>query len=247
VRVLRVAMAGVTGKTGSEVARAIWADRGTDLVAAVARRRAGEDLGTALGGPPWGVAIESDLEAAMRRTRPDVMVDFTDGETGGRHAVLALAHDVRPVVGSTGLPAERVVEVERLVAQRGLAAALIANFSFGAMLLQRFALQALSLFPAAEVIERHHDTKRDAPSGTAARLGRVMEAQGGRPVPIHSVRLPGLLAHHEVVFGGPGETLLIRHDTMSRASFAPGVLLAIRRVVDLRGAVIRDLADLVPD
>lgn len=235
---LRVVLAGATGKTGSEIARALHGDDELDLVAAVARQRSGQDLGAVLGGQVWGVPIESDLEAVLDRERPDVLVDFTHGDVAGRHAILALEQGVRPVVGATGLPPSDLAEIERLASRRGLGAAIVPNFSFGALLLQRFAAQALQFFQSVEIIERHHQTKKDAPSGTAARLARVLAEAGARePIPIHSLRLPGYVAQHEVVFGGPGETLSIIHESTSRASFAPGVLLAIRRVMALRGVV----------
>lgn len=216
-----------------------------DLVAAVARRGAGDDAGRRIAGTPWGVTLEADVDTALQRTRPDVLVDFTLAESGGRHALLALHRGVRPVVGTTGIPAGEIQEIERLAADLGLGAAIIANFSFGIMLLQRFAVEALRFFPAVEVVETHHATKKDAPSGTAARLRDVLLAGGARqPVPVHSLRLPGAVASHEVVCGGAGERLTLRHDTTSRASFGPGVVLACRRVMDL-DRVVHDLADLL--
>jgi 4-hydroxy-tetrahydrodipicolinate reductase len=242
---LAVVLAGATGRTGSEVARALHAASDLDLVGAVARRNAGEDLGAVLGGDPWGVQVQPDLDATLARTRPDVLVDFTLADAGGRHALLALHRGVRPVVGTTGIPAGEIEEIERLAGDLALGAAIIPNFSFGVMLLQRFAVEALRFFPAVEVVEAHHDTKKDAPSGTAARLRDVLGARGARgPVPVHSLRLPGFVASHEVVFGGPGEHLSLRHDTTSRASFGPGVILACRRVMEI-DRVVFDLAALL--
>jgi 4-hydroxy-tetrahydrodipicolinate reductase len=235
---LRVAVAGATGRTGSEAAKAIRQAADLQLVAAVARGRAGQDLGTLLGEGAWGIPVETDLGDALARTRPDVLVDFTLGESAGGHALLALGRGVRPVVGATGLPAADLDAIRRQSRESGLGAVVIPNFSFGILLLSRFCGQALRFFPDVEIVEAHHATKRDRPSGTARLLRRVLEEAGAKsPVPIHSVRLPGLVAHHEVVFGGPGETLTVRHDTTSRASFGPGVVLAVRRVMALTGLV----------
>lgn len=236
---LRVAMAGATGRTGSEAAKAVRAAPDLELVAAVARSRAGQDLGVVLGEGPWNVPVETDLDEALRRSRADVLVDFTLPDVAGRHALLALHRGVRPVVGATGLPAGDLDELRRVVADGGLGAAVVPNFSFGILLLARFCREALRFYSEVEIIERHHAQKLDRPSGTAMQLRRVLEAAGARsPVPVHSVRLPGHVAHHEIVFGGAGETLTLRHDTLSRASFGPGVCLAVRRVMTLRGLVL---------
>lgn len=242
---VRVVLAGATGRAGSEVARALRQEEGVHLVAGVARRQAGRDLGSALGGEPWDVPIHPTVDAALSVAAADVLVDFTLADVAGAHALAALNRGVRPVVGATGIPEAEVAAIVDASARTGLGAALIPNFSFGVMLLQRFAVEALRFFPAVEVIERHHDTKKDAPSGTAARLARVLAAGGARqPVPVHSVRLPGHVAHHEVVLGGLGEILTIRHDTTSRASWGPGVALAVRAVMGRPGVAL-DLADLV--
>lgn len=225
--------------------RAIHEAPDLDLVAAVARRKAGEDAGQVIAGGRWGLPLETDVEVALARTDPDVLVDFTLAESGGRHALVALHRGVRPVVGTTGIPAGEIEAIERLATDRRLGAAIIANFSFGMLLLQRFAVEALRFFPAVEIVETHHATKKDAPSGTAVRLRDVLAAAGARqPVPVHSLRLPGAVAAHEVVAGGAGETLTLRHDTTSRASFGPGVVLACRQVVRI-DRLVRDLGELI--
>ena len=242
---LRVVVAGATGRTGSEAAKAVWQAPDLELVAAVARRRAGEDLGLLLGEAAWGVPLESDVAAAVRRTRPDVLVDFTLAESAGRHALDALRQGVRPVVGATGIPTGDMDALRALVTATGLGAVLIPNFSFGILLLARFCREALRFFPDVEVVELHHSAKRDRPSGTALQLRAVLEEAGAHaPVAVHSVRLPGLVAHHEVLFGGPGETLTLRHDTLSRASFGPGVVLAARKVMAL-DTLVEDLGALI--
>lgn len=241
---IRVVVAGATGKTGSAVTQALLAEDDIRVVAAVARRSAGSDLGQALGMGFLGVPVVDNIEAALNEHPADVLVDFTAPNVAGPHALAAAARGVRPVVGTTGIPADQLQRLEQECARRGLGAAVIANFSFGIMLLSQFVLQAAEVFPNLEIIEKHHQTKIDAPSGTALRLGQRLAERGFNNVPIHSVRLPGFVAHHEVIFGGTGETLTIKHDSISRASFGPGVVLAVRRVMEL-DRVVYDLGALV--
>jgi 4-hydroxy-tetrahydrodipicolinate reductase len=159
----------------------------------------------------------SDAEAAVDFTAPDAVLD---------NVRRALAAGVPCVVGTSGFDQEELAELAREHAQPVFYAP---NFAVGAVLMMRFAAEAARLLPSAEIVELHHETKRDAPSGTA----RATAAAIGRETPIHSVRLPGLVAHQEVIFGGPGQTLTIRHDTTSREAFVPGVLLAVEKVRDL--------------
>lgn len=237
-------VAGATGKTGSAVAQALLNEDDIQVVVAVARQSAGSDLGQALGTGFLGVRILGSLQEALQQHRADVLVDFTAPSVAGPHALTAVAHGVRPVVGTTGMPADQLARLEEECGRRGLGAAVIANFSFGVMLLTRFARMAAEIYPNVEIIEKHHQTKLDAPSGTAVRLARHLAEAGAGRVPIHSVRLPGLVAHHELIFGGVGETLTIKHDTLNRSSFGPGVALAVRRVLEITG-VVYDLGDLM--
>jgi len=156
----------------------------------------------------------------------DAAVDFTRPEAVEANVQLCLEAGVPVVIGTTGWDEERVAALARL---HELPVFYAPNFSLGGVLMMRFAEEAAKLLQRAEIVELHHDTKVDAPSGTA----KATAARIGGDVPIHSVRLPGLVAHQEVIFGGPGETLTIRHDTTSRDAFAPGVLRALERVRDL--------------
>lgn len=243
-RPIRVVVAGISGKTGSEVARALVAEDDIELVGAVARGVAGQDAGQVLGVGPLGVSVSETLDAALARAAADVLVDFTHPSVAGQHALLAAGHGVRPVVGTTGIPADTLRQLEETCATQGIGGCVIANFSFGVMLLLRFVAQAAEIYPRVEIVEKHHHTKVDAPSGTALRLAQRLREAGAGDVPIHSVRLPGHVAHHEVIFGGTGEVLTLKHDTFSRASFGPGVILAVRRVMTL-DRVVYDLADLL--
>jgi 4-hydroxy-tetrahydrodipicolinate reductase len=174
------------------------------------------------------------LAPALEGGGIDVVVDFTRPEAVFGNARAALQAGVHAVVGTTGLTEEQVVELRGL-AESGPANLVIApNFAVGAVLMMRFAAEASRHMARAEIVELHHDGKLDAPSGTALRTAGMMEGE----VPIHSVRLPGLVAHQEVLLGGLGETLTIRHDSLSRESFMPGVVMAVRAVPDRRGLTL---------
>ena len=187
-------------------------------------------VGAALG--PYLVAHGHELVAS--ETDADAMVDFTAPGAVVANVRRAIAAGVPCVVGTTGWdPAE--VDAEARAA--GVPVFVAPNFAIGAVLMMRFAREAAPHFEAAEIIELHHATKLDAPSGTAKATAGAMAPAGGGAVPIHSVRLPGLVAHQEVILGGAGETLTIRHDTTSRDAFGPGVLLALSKVRDLPAGV----------
>ncbi len=156
----------------------------------------------------------------------DAAVDFTTPDAVGKNVALCLEAGVPVVIGTTGFD---LYATDLAARNAGVPCFHAPNFTQGAVLMMRFAEEAAKVFPRAEIIELHSDAKRDAPSGTA----KATAARMGTDPPIHSVRLPGLVAHQEVVFGGQGETLTIRHDTTSREAFVPGVLLALERVRDL--------------
>ncbi|MBN2840036.1 MAG: 4-hydroxy-tetrahydrodipicolinate reductase [Coriobacteriia bacterium] len=250
---IRVLVSGAAGRMGSEVVRTVLAEPDLELVGTVDPGRAGEPVGEGT-----QLTHASDLAAAIEATNPQVMVDFTHPSAVVANIEVALAHGVHCVVGTTGVPTD---ELERLAttATGGACLFMAPNFAIGAVLMMRFAQQAARFMPHVEIIELHHDRKADAPSGTALRTvsliaeartvvpntpGRETEiAEGARgasvdDVHVHSVRLPGLVAHQEVLFGGQGQTLSIRHDSIDRTSFMPGVVLAIRSVVNETGLVI---------
>lgn len=156
----------------------------------------------------------------------DAMVDFTAPSAVLGNATAALTAGVPCVIGTTGLRDDDLAALDQLARERRVQCFVAPNFALGAILMMRFAAEAARLFPHAEIIELHADTKLDAPSGTAK---ATAERMGGN-VPVHSVRLPGLVAQQEVILGGPGEILTIRHDTTSREAFVPGVLLALERL-----------------
>lgn len=253
---IRVAVAGAAGRMGRASIRTVAAQPDMVLVAAVGRTKSiGADAGAVAGIPPLGVLISGGLEPALAT---DVLVDFSPGPAAAQHAAVAVPAGVSVVIGGTGMSASDLTDLSGLCDARGIGAVVAPNFAVGAVLMMEFARQAAPHFPRAEIIELHHDRKRDAPSGTAMKTAALIAAARGEPpapsvqeeemvagvrggraegIPVHSVRLPGLVAHQEVIFGGIGQTLTIRHDSISEESFMPGLLLAIRRVRSLPGLV----------
>jgi 4-hydroxy-tetrahydrodipicolinate reductase len=249
-RVTGVVVLGALGRMGSLLCTTIERQSDLALVARVDPAPA-----PAAAGPTPAAPLYATLDQALAVARPDVAVDFTVPGAVFASVGAALGAGLPTVVGTTGLSDEQVGRLSALAAERGAALLIVPNFALGAVLLMQFAAQAARYFPSAEIIELHEQGKVDAPSGTSLLTARRM-AQGGaahphgadesRPsrglaadgVRIHSVRLPGLVAHQEVVFGGEGETLTIRHDSLSRESFMSGVLLAIRRVPSLQGTTV---------
>lgn len=244
---MNVAIAGATGKVGRELVKAVLAAPDLALVGATGRSAAGQDAGRFTGGDPAGVTIRATLDEVLAETSVDVLIDFTIADISRNYIRLALGRGIPVVSGTTGFSEADRAEFASLSEQHGAGLALVSNFALGVMLLNRFAEQASRYFPRAEIIEMHHSTKIDAPSGTALRLQERTAAAGGlepSSIPIHSMRLPGAVAHHEITFGGLGQLLTIRHDSLSRESFVPGVLLAVRRIRECHG-MITDLDQLL--
>ncbi|MDI6844177.1 MAG: 4-hydroxy-tetrahydrodipicolinate reductase [Anaerosomatales bacterium] len=247
---IRVVVTGAAGKMGREVVRAVTAEPDMTVVAAVDPLHAGEVV--------EGIRVTSDLRDAIQASSPDVLVDFTRPDAVAANVRTAALAGVDCVVGTTGVPLETFGSIAA-EAPEGVCVFVAPNFAIGAVLMMRFAREAAQYLPHVEIIELHHDRKADAPSGTAIRTaeaiaqaraqvpaapGRETEvAEGARGavvagVSVHSVRLPGLVAHQEVIFGGPGQTLTIRHDSLDRTSFMPGVVLAVRSVRERSGLVV---------
>lgn len=253
---VRVGVVGAAGRMGAETCRAIDASDDLELVAAVSPSHAGAAL-QELTGVGDDLTVAEDLDA-LTEAGCEVAVEFTGPASAGANLLGILEREIHAVVGATGF-GDRDLARAAALADDGPANALIApNFAIGAVLLMGFAEQAARHLPHVEIIELHHDRKQDAPSGTALRTADLIsQARPGVPdapagderhpgargalhadVRVHSVRLPGLVAHQEVVFGGEGQTLTIRHDSIDRTSFMPGVLLACREVAGLDGLVV---------
>lgn len=235
---IRVIVAGATGKVGREMVRAVVREPGFTLVGGVAAEGEGRDLGEVVGleGGRTGALIYSSMADAVEAgVTADVVIDFSVAAAARKTIPTAIEAGIAPVVGTTGFAPEEVQAFAEACRQKGLGGAFIANFSVGIMLMMRFAEEARRFMPHVEIIELHHHTKIDAPSGTALRTAeRLRKAQGDLTtpdVPIHSVRLPGLVAHQEIIFGGPGQTLTLRHDAPSREAYVPGVLMTCKWVL----------------
>jgi 4-hydroxy-tetrahydrodipicolinate reductase len=230
--VIRVAVAGAAGRMGETVCAAVEAAEDMEL--------------TGRADPVLSTTLEEVLPSA------DVVVDFTRPDTALGNAIACVRAGVHVVIGTTGFDPTPLKQArpDQSPPARPRANVLIApNFAIGAVLMMRFAAEAAKHMAKAEIIELHHDQKVDAPSGTAVRTAELMAAATGGEraggIPIHSVRLPGLVAHQEVIFGDIGQTLSIRHDAIGRESFMPGVLLAVRRVGDLEESPVVGLENLL--
>jgi 4-hydroxy-tetrahydrodipicolinate reductase len=266
--VIRVGVIGACGRMGQTLCRAVAESGDMRLAAAIDLTRVGQSIGPIIGHPKLDVPItdeldrllEADVEVAVDFTRPDVVMD---------NVRWCLEHAINLVVGTTGITEENLEEIRRMIdGGDGEPNVVVApNFALGAVLMQRFGAIAVRFFPAVEIVEMHHEGKADAPSGTALSTARrlveerkaahrgpdeesVEGVRGGdlEGVRVHSVRLPGLVAHQEIIFGGQGQTLTIRHDSVDRSSFTPGVLMAIRAISTRPGLTIglEPLLDLPP-
>jgi 4-hydroxy-tetrahydrodipicolinate reductase len=234
---VRVGVAGALGRLGSVASAAVDAADGLDLVAAFDRDFAGELLADRIG--CGGAARLHSALDAFYDVGMDVVVDCTIYPVTVDVAHTAIAHGVSPVIAATGRTDADIVELADDCEKHGVPGMLVPNFSVGAVLMMKLAVEAAKVMPHVEIIELHHEAKKDAPSGTAKLTARrIADAGGPQDVPIHSVRLPGLVAHQEVLFGGLGETLTIKHDSLSRDSFGPGIVLAVRNVRKQSGLTI---------
>ncbi|MBD0344187.1 MAG: 4-hydroxy-tetrahydrodipicolinate reductase [Coleofasciculus sp. Co-bin14] len=260
-----VVVNGAAGKMGREVIKAVSQAEDMTLVGAIDRnpQYLGQDAGEVAGCGPVEIPILNDLQAtlvlATQEQVQGVMIDFTHPSGVYENVRAAIAYGVRPVIGTTGLNPEQIQDLADFAEKASTGCLIIPNFSIGMVLLQQAAIQASQHFDHVEIIELHHNQKADAPSGTAiqtaqllAELGKtynpplVQETEklsGARGsvaeegIRIHSVRLPGLIAHQEVIFGAPGQIYTLRHDTSDRSCYMPGVLLAIRKVTQLKSLV----------
>lgn len=253
----RVAVNGVLGRMGSTVLAAVCGAPdmtpagGADVKAASATLARPDGKGA--------LPLSKDLRSLLAETRPDVVVDFTNGEAAVQAMRAALEAGVRVVSGSTGVPASALKDLEHLAASKRLGAISASNFALGAVVLGHIAGIAAKYFDYADLIESHHEMKIDSPSGTALSIARAMAEGHGKPfktvvseketlagtrggvsdgINVHSARMPGRVARHEVVFGATGQTLTLIHDSINRDSFMPGVLLAVRHVMTLDHMVV---------
>ena len=242
---IRVAVAGAYGKMGSETCKSVKAASDLELVAAIVRARNEEKEDA-------DVPYYTDVRQCLIETAPEVLVEFTHVDAAKDHLLAGIEFGARPVIGTTGFMPEDLADFDRRLLDAQIGGLYAPNFAIGALLMMRAAAMIAPFLSDVEIIEFHHTGKKDAPSGTARKTAEKLalamndkptrNAHSGKAeivngIPIHSVRLPGFIAHQEVIFGGQGERLTIRHDTMSRESFMPGVLLGIRSIMSAKGLV----------
>lgn len=251
---IRIIVAGASGKMGQEVVKLIEKTEHFAIVCGVSRTYQNKDVGEVVGIGKINVPMLASVKEALEKYEADVLIDFTTPEVVKKHAKLAIEAGVRPVIGTSGLSEQAVQEIAELAKAKKVGAIVAPNFAIGAVLMMAFAAKAAKYLPHVEIIELHHDQKLDAPSGTAIKTAEGIqqervERKQGHPKEeeliegargayyhgfrIHSVRLPGLVAHQEILFGGAGQMLTIRHDSFHRESFMPGVKLAVEKVMDL--------------
>lgn len=221
---VRVAIAGALGRMGRLTCETVTNAPDLQYVGGFARTRVPDK------------SIEDDLGRLLLEQRPDVLVDFTPRPVTQETARMAVQNGVHPVIGSSEWNESEREDLAALCEAAEIGGLFVPNFALGAVLMMRFAAEAARFFPTVEIVELHREDKRDKPSGTAAATAERIRSHGGPgDVPIHSVRLRGLVSHQEVLFGNTGELLTIRHDSLSVASFAEGILFAIRNVVRVKG------------
>ncbi|WP_100407234.1 4-hydroxy-tetrahydrodipicolinate reductase [Bacillus solitudinis] len=251
---INIVVAGPRGNMGKEAVKMVAATENFTLIAVIDSKNDGNLLADLADMPNLQVPVYTDMDRCFSEHDVDVLIDLTAPAFGKKHMEIAFMHGVRPVVGTTGFSEQDIKELRNKAEEKGLGAIIAPNFAVGAILMMKFSQMAAKYMPDVEIIERHHDRKLDAPSGTAIKtaqlIAEVREAkQQGHPnekeeligargadfegMKIHSVRLPGLVAHQEVIFGGEGQTLTIRHDSINRASFMPGVRLAVETVLKI--------------
>ena len=253
---IRVVVQGALGRVGQVIINALSRESDIQVVGAVEQQVVEDHL--SLPDNAGSVPFSSNLEYILTSCRPDVLVDFTVAQATMPAVRIATKHGVNLVIGTTGLMTDELSEIARLARDHKVGAVVAPNFALGAVLMIYLAKVAAKYLDYAEIIELHHNLKVDSPSGTALSTAKAMAAARGKPfkrpppeqketpvsrgeqvegVTIHSVRLPGLVAHQEVLLGGPGQTLSIRHDTINRECYIPGILLAIKEVVKRQGLV----------
>jgi len=255
---IKVIIAGPRGKMGSEAVNMVYHEANFELVACIDRKNNGKQVKDIEGLPDIEIPIFDNPNECFQNVNADVFVDLTIPEIGFEHTKLALQYNIRPVIGTTGFTKDQITELTYLSNDKQIGCLIAPNFAIGAVLMMQFAQMAAKFFPDVEIIEKHHDQKLDAPSGTAIKTAELImdtrnaknqghpeekeTLQGARGanidgMRIHSMRLPGLVAHQEVVFGSSGQTLTIKHDSYNRQSFMEGIKFAIEEVMLLKGLI----------
>lgn len=241
----RVAVIGCAGKMGTVVCRHLLGSSGYQLACGIDISHVGDDLGQVIGTGILGITISSNIQTALAGAEVDIAIEFSTPKAVVNNVAQCLQAKVGVLVGTTGISNEDVTKLELLSEKVKVPVLIVPNFALGALLMMEFAKKAAKYLPDAEIIEMHHPQKLDKPSGTAIKtrngiLESLENADVENPltVPIHSVRLPGLLAHQMVIFGGVGQCLTIRHDSFNRESFMPGIDLGLKQLQETKGVRI---------
>jgi 4-hydroxy-tetrahydrodipicolinate reductase len=249
MEIIKVVVHGASGRVGQEVVKAVSQEPGMQLAGAVDLKATAPELTLPDGAVK--VPFSTDFKSVITACQPDVVVDFTIAKAAMPAVRIAAEKGVNMVIGTTGFSAAELGEIERLAKSNKIGIIVAPNFALGAVLMIHLAKIAGKYFDHAEIIELHHDRKLDAPSGTSKTTAQAMAEARGKPfvppavagedspsrgksiggINVHSVRLPGLMAHQEVLFGGAGQILSIRHDTINRECYMPGVILAVKEVM----------------
>ena len=250
---IKVVISGITGKMGVEAVAAVSREYGLKLAGGTCASDRGPSLATAKGDVP----LSTDLDSLLEQTQPDVLVDFTNAAVGMDAAAKAAARKINIVMGASGFSEDQLKQLDAMANDNGVGIIVAPNFALGAVILKKLAEQAAPYFDYVDIIESHHEAKIDSPSGFALNLMRSLgenkqftrnqpekenlpNTRGGEynGISVHSIRMPGKSAHHEVIFGAAGQTVTLRHDTLDRSCYMPGVVRCIRGVVTRPGLVI---------
>lgn len=255
---INVAISGALGRMGREASKAVDNDPELELIGLIDIKANKEMKSDITGNNEKDFNVITDIKEFLENHKPDVVVDFTNPHAVFQNAKIMLDNRINCVIGTTGLENKELIELEDMATKNSVGLAVIPNFAIGAVLMMKMASEAAKYLPDAEIIELHHNQKIDAPSGTAIKTAEMIAksrnisnipqikeieklagARGAKTenIHIHSVRLPGLIAHQEVILGGIGQTLTIRHDSYDRNSFMPGVLLTIKKIKQFKGLV----------
>jgi len=254
----KILVTGASGRMGQETIKAILNEPELSLVGAIDVSNESVDIGLIIGNKEIGIKIQSNLEEALDILRPDVLVDFTSANVSYKILSQALSKGCGVITGTTGFTEEQIASLKEIAEKNNANILIVPNFAIGAVLMMKFSQEAGKYFQNVEIVEMHHENKKDSPSGTAIKtaemilknsknfneglpesIENIKHCRGGKVgnINIHSIRLPGFVASQEVIFGGLGQTLTITHQTINRESFMPGVVFAIKQFNKVNGFV----------
>ena len=255
----KIIVTGAMGKMGVEIVRTILADKNLTLVGVLGNKTGiGEDIGTVTIGKEIGIKVRNDFEKLLNETKPDLVLDVTNSEPSYQIIIKTLESGINCITGTTGFSYEQLDKIKKITEEKNLTTLIIPNFSIGAVLMMMFSEKAGKYFDNVEIIEMHHEKKKDSPSGTAIKTAEMISknnnkfnfnlpesfetvenVRGGHinNINIHSIRMPGFVATQEVLFGGTGQVFVIKHQTINRTAYMDGVILAIKKSLELNGYI----------